>query len=152
VTLVVLNPATEEPIAELEQGWVEEADEAVARANEAYPAWRALPPQERARQLRRLAGLVEEHGEELARIESENVGEPISGACGEVGMVAQVLHFYAGDKHHGQTIPAAGGVTACRSGPWSSGGFTQSGFGRELGLQGLTGRSEVKSVFVSTEG
>ena len=66
------------------------------------------------RLLRRLATLVEEHAEELARIESANVGKPISGARGEVGMVAQVLHFYAGaiDKHYGETIPVGGGIAA----------------------------------------
>jgi betaine-aldehyde dehydrogenase len=114
VTLTVLNPATEEPIAELEQAGVEEADAAVARAKEAYPAWRALVPADRARLLGRLAALVEEYGEELAHIESRNVGKPIAGARGEVGMVAQVFHFYAGaiDKHYGDTIPVAGGVAA----------------------------------------
>jgi betaine-aldehyde dehydrogenase len=62
--------------------------------------------------IRRLATLVEEHHEELSRIESQNVGKPINGARGEVGMVADVFHFYAGavDKHHGETIPVAGGV------------------------------------------
>jgi betaine-aldehyde dehydrogenase len=114
VTLTVLNPATEEPIAELEQARVEEADEAVARAKAAFPSWSAVAPADRARLLRRLATLVEEHGEELAQIESRNVGKPIAGARGEVGMVAQVFHFYAGavDKHHGETIPVAGGVAA----------------------------------------
>jgi acyl-CoA reductase-like NAD-dependent aldehyde dehydrogenase len=114
MTLTVLNPATEQPIAELEQAGVEEADAAVARARAAFPAWRAVAPADRARLLRRLAGLVEEYGEELARIESENVGKPIAGARGEVGMVADVFHFYAGavDKHHGETIPVAGGVAA----------------------------------------
>jgi acyl-CoA reductase-like NAD-dependent aldehyde dehydrogenase len=108
----VLNPATEETITELEQAGVEQADEAVARAKAAFPAWRAVPPPGRARLLRRLAALVEEHGEELARIESENVGKPIAGARAEVGMVAEVFHFYAGavDKHYGETIPVAGGV------------------------------------------
>ena len=98
---VVLNPATEEPLAELESAGVEETDAAVARAKAAYPAWRAVAPADRARLLRRLATLVEEHHEELSRIESRNVGKPISGARGEVGMVAQVFHFYAGavDKH-----------------------------------------------------
>ena len=112
VTVTVLNPATEEPIAELQQAGVEETDVAVARAKAAFPAWKAIAPQDRARLLRRLATLVEEHAEELARIESRNVGKPISGARGEVGMVAEVFHFYAGavDKHHGQTIPVAGGV------------------------------------------
>jgi acyl-CoA reductase-like NAD-dependent aldehyde dehydrogenase len=108
----VLNPATGEPIAELESAGVEETDAAVARAKAAFPAWRAVLPADRARLLRRLATLVEEHGEELARIESQNVGKPIAGARGEIGMVAEVFHFYAGavDKHHGETIPVAGGV------------------------------------------
>jgi len=84
----------------------------VARAKAAFPAWRAVSPADRGRLLRRLATLVEEHHEELARIESENVGKPISGARAEVGMVADVFHFYAGavDKRHGETIPVAGGV------------------------------------------
>jgi betaine-aldehyde dehydrogenase len=62
--------------------------------------------------LRRLAGLVEEHAEELALLETRNVGKPISDSRGEVAMVAEVFHFYAGavDKHHGETIPVAGGV------------------------------------------
>ena len=114
MALTVLNPATEQPIAELEQAGVEETDAAVARAHAAYPAWRALAPGDRGRLLRRLATLVEENVEELARIESRNVGKPISGARGEIGMVAQVFHFYAGavDKHNGETIPVAGGVAA----------------------------------------
>jgi acyl-CoA reductase-like NAD-dependent aldehyde dehydrogenase len=110
--LTVLNPATEEPIAQLEQAGVEETDGAVALAKAAFPAWKAVAPTDRARLLRRLATLVEEHAEELARIESRNVGKPIAGARAEIGMVAQVFHFYAGavDKHYGETIPVAGGV------------------------------------------
>ena len=108
----VVNPATEETIAEVEARGVDETDAAVAQAKGAFPAWRALAPADRARLLRRLATLVEERHEELSRIESRNAGKPISGARGEVGMVAQVFHFYAGavDKHHGETIPVAGGV------------------------------------------
>src|SRR5712672_1129819 len=112
MALIVTNPATEETIAELDAAGVEETDAAVARAKVAFKEWRAVAPTDRARLLRRLATLVEEHTEELARIESQNVGKPISGARGEVGMVAQVFHFYAGavDKHYGETIPVAGGV------------------------------------------
>ena len=107
MALIVTNPATEETIAELDPAGVEETDAAVARAKAAYKEWRAVAPTDRARLLRRLATLVEEHAEELARIESRNVGKPIAGARAEVGMVAQVFHFYAGavDKHYGQTIP-----------------------------------------------
>jgi betaine-aldehyde dehydrogenase len=110
--VTVVNPATEETIATLDEAGVEDADAAVARAKQAFPGWREVSPRDRARLLRRLAALVEEHGEELARIESRNVGKPIGGARGEVGMVADVFHFYAGavDKHHGETIPVAGGI------------------------------------------
>jgi acyl-CoA reductase-like NAD-dependent aldehyde dehydrogenase len=112
MSFAVINPATEEPIAELEAAGVEETDAAVGRAKAAFPEWRAVAPTDRARLLRRLATLVEEHADELARIESQNVGKPIGGARAEIGMVAQVFHFYAGavDKHHGETIPVAGGV------------------------------------------
>jgi len=112
MSFAVINPATEEPIAELDAAGVEETDAAVARAKAALLEWSAVAPTDRARLLRRLATLVEEHTEELARIESQNVGKPIGGARAEVGMVAQVFHFYAGavDKHHGETIPVAGGV------------------------------------------
>ncbi|MDP9285530.1 MAG: aldehyde dehydrogenase family protein [Actinomycetota bacterium] len=108
----VVNPATEETIATLDSAGIEEADAAVARARAAYPGWRAVSPAERGRLLRRLATLVEEHHEELSQIESHNTGKPISSARGEIGMVADVFHFYAGavDKRHGETIPVAGGV------------------------------------------
>ena len=110
--LTVVNPATEEEIATLEPAGVAETDAAVAAARAAFPAWRAVAPADRARLLRRLADLVEEHGEELAQLETRNVGKPIADSRGEVGMVADVFHFYAGavDKHYGETIPVAGGV------------------------------------------
>ena len=112
MTLRLLNPATEQPVAELEQAGIGETDRAVAAAKAAFPGWRAVAPSDRARLLRRLATLVEEHLEELALLETRNVGKPISDSRGEVGMVAEVFHFYAGavDKHYGQTVPVAGGV------------------------------------------
>ena len=112
MSVTVVNPATEETVAELDEAGVEETDAAVARAKEAFPSWRDVAPGPRAAMLRRLATLVEENAEELARLETRNVGKPISDSRGEVGMVAEVFHFYAGavDKHYGETIPVAGGV------------------------------------------
>ncbi|MGH3063589.1 MAG: aldehyde dehydrogenase family protein, partial [Gaiellaceae bacterium] len=109
---VVVNPATEEAIAEVPEATAEDADRAVEAARRAFPAWRAVAPGDRGRLLRRLAAAVEEHGEELARLETQNVGKPIADSRGEVQMVADVFHFYAGavDKHYGDTIPVAGGV------------------------------------------
>ena len=109
---VVVNPATEKTIREVPEATEEDADRSVEAAGQAFPAWRAVSPGDRARLLRRLASTVEEHGEELARLETHNVGKPIADSRGEVQMVADVFHFYAGavDKHYGETIPVAGGV------------------------------------------
>jgi len=96
----------------LERAGVEETDRAVAAARAAYPAWRAVKPADRARLLRRVAALVEEHIDGLARLETSNVGKPLGDSRWEMGMVADVFHFYAGavEKHYGDTIPVAGGV------------------------------------------
>ncbi|MGH8970490.1 MAG: aldehyde dehydrogenase family protein [Actinomycetes bacterium] len=108
----VIDPATAEPFAEVAAGTTDDLDLAVARARRAYPGWRAVSPADRARLLRRLAEAVEEQGEELARLETRNVGKPISDSRAEVAMVADVFHYYAGavDKHLGETVPVAGGV------------------------------------------
>ena len=109
----MLNPATGKPIAELVEDGLEQTDAAVARAKAAFPAWRAVTPADRARLLRRLATLVEEQqrGARPDRVARTSASRS-PGARGEVGMVAQVFHFYAGavDKHYGETIPVAGGI------------------------------------------
>ncbi len=111
-TTTVVNPATEAAIAQLPLAGVGETDEAVARSLAAGAAWRAVAPADRARLLRRFAAQVEAHGEELAQLETANVGKAIADSRDEVGMVAEVLYFYAGavDKHRGATVPVAGGV------------------------------------------
>ena len=112
MSLTVVNPATEQPVAELDEAGIEETDAAVAAARAAFPAWAAVPPSQRARLMRELAAAVEANAEELALLETRNVGKPISDSRGEVAMVAEVFNFYAGavDKHHGETIPVTGGV------------------------------------------
>src|SRR4051794_17137141 len=61
----VYEPATEQVLAELPRAGVEQADEAVARAKAAFPAWRDVSPGDRAKLLRRLARVLEEKVEEL---------------------------------------------------------------------------------------
>ena len=70
----VLEPATEQVLAEVPQAGVEETDAAVARALAAFPAWRAITPGERAALLRALADALEERREELATLEARNAG------------------------------------------------------------------------------
>jgi len=111
-TMQVFEPATEQVLAELPRAGVEEAEEAVARAKAAFPAWRDVAPGDRAKLLRRLARVLEGAVEELAQIEAQNVGKPISDARGEVGSVVDVFDYYAGapERLLGSTIPVAGGV------------------------------------------
>jgi len=108
----VVNPATEHTIAEVARQGEQDANAAVGRAARAFPGWRDVTPADRTRLLRRFAEQVEGHVDELALLETRNVGKPISDSLGEVSMVAEVLHFYSGavDKHRGATIPVAGGV------------------------------------------
>jgi acyl-CoA reductase-like NAD-dependent aldehyde dehydrogenase len=111
-SLQVIEPATEQVLAELPHAGTEEADAAISRAKAAFPAWRDVSPGDRATLLRRFASAVEERTEELATLEARNVGKPISDARGEVGMVAEVFNYYAGapERLLGDTIPVAGGI------------------------------------------
>ena len=108
----VVEPATAEVMAEVPQAGVEETDAAVARAKEAFPAWRALAPGDRSALLRRLADDIEEKLAYLARIEARNAGKPISDARGEMSMVVETFRYYAGgpERNTGRTIPVSGGV------------------------------------------
>jgi acyl-CoA reductase-like NAD-dependent aldehyde dehydrogenase len=110
--LRVVEPATEEVLVELPHAGVEETDAAVARAKAAFPAWRAVTPTDRAKVMRRIASALAERVEEVARLETRNVGKPIGDSRGEVSMVVDVFNYYAGapERLLGDTIPVAGGV------------------------------------------
>ena len=112
--LSLINPATAEPLADVQTVGLTETDEVVARARAAFEPWSAIAPADRARLMRRFAEQVELHAGELALTETRNVGKPIADSRAEVAMTAEVLWFYAGavDKHRGSTIPVQGGVNA----------------------------------------
>src|SRR5436309_2642932 len=99
-------------MAELPRAGVEETDAAVTRAKEAFGAWRAVAPTERAAVLRRLADALEGHREELATLEARNAGKPIGDARGEMGMVVETFRYYsaAPERLLGATIPVGEGV------------------------------------------
>ena len=111
-TLGVVEPATEDVLAEIPRAGVEETDAAVARAQAAYPGWRAVAPADRARLLHGLADALAARQEELAVLEARNAGKPIADARGEIGMVVDTFRFYAGavERTLGDTIPVAGGI------------------------------------------
>jgi acyl-CoA reductase-like NAD-dependent aldehyde dehydrogenase len=108
----VVNPATEEVIADVPALGVEETDAAIERAHRAFPAWRAIAPGDRARLLRRFAETVHAHVDELARLEVRNSGHTIGNARWEAGNVRDVLHYYAAapERLSGRQIPVPGGL------------------------------------------
>jgi acyl-CoA reductase-like NAD-dependent aldehyde dehydrogenase len=107
----VIEPATEAVLEQLPRAGVADVDAAVVHARAAYPAWRALAPGARAGKLRELADALADHREELAVLESRNVGKPIGDSRGEMAMVVDTFAYYAGapERLLGDTIPVAGG-------------------------------------------
>ncbi|MDQ3236384.1 MAG: aldehyde dehydrogenase family protein [Actinomycetota bacterium] len=110
--LEVVNPATGEVVERIEKSTAQDADAAIARAKKAFPKWRAVEPADRSRLLRRLADALDTERENLARLETRNTGKPIGDSRGEMGMVAETFHYYAGmpERLLGDTIPVSGGV------------------------------------------
>jgi acyl-CoA reductase-like NAD-dependent aldehyde dehydrogenase len=98
-------------LAEVPRAGVEEVDAAVGAARAALPTWRALAPGARAGLLRALAENIAAHHEELSVLEARNAGKAISDARGEMQMVVDTFHYYAGapERLLGDTIPVAGG-------------------------------------------
>lgn len=111
-SFTVVNPATAEPIVTLERASIDEVDAAVARAVAAQRGWARLAPLARAEALRDFARVVEAHVDELAALEVQNSGHPISSARWEAQHVAQVLNYYSGapERLIGRQIPVAGGL------------------------------------------
>jgi acyl-CoA reductase-like NAD-dependent aldehyde dehydrogenase len=108
----VVNPATGAVIATAPLGGREDVDRAVAAAQAAFDdrkGWANWAAGKRGRTLSKLAALIKANSEELARLESQNVGKPITSARGEVVGTSLVLDYYAGaaNKIFGQTIPVS---------------------------------------------
>jgi aminobutyraldehyde dehydrogenase len=95
-TMDVLNPATGEVIAEVPNATAEDVDRAVQAAKKAFVEWRETTPGERAEALLKVADLIDEHTEELAELESRNVGKPLSYARDEMPVCADNFRFFAG--------------------------------------------------------
>ena len=111
-TFEVVNPADGQVIARAPLGGREDVDRAVAAAQKAFEdpkGWANWAAGKRGRSLAKFAALVKDHTEELAQLESRNVGKPISGARGEVTGASLVFEYYAGaaNKLFGETIPVS---------------------------------------------
>jgi betaine-aldehyde dehydrogenase len=96
-TEAVLNPATGEELARAPISTAEDVDRAVKAARRAFEGWSNTTPTQRAQALLAIADLIEEHGEEIARLEALNAGKPIEAARNdEIPVMADNLRFFAG--------------------------------------------------------
>ena len=111
-TFDVVNPATGKVIATAPLGGREDVDRAVAAAQHALDdpkGWSTWSASKRGRTLAKYSALVKQHVEELAQLESRNVGKPIKSARAEAFAVSLVFEYYAGaaNKVFGETIPVS---------------------------------------------
>ena len=104
-----IDPATGAVIGAVARSGEAEVDRAVAVAKAAQPAWAATLPEQRSRLLHRIADLVDRDHEQLARLESEDTGKPLSQARADATVCARYFRFYgsAVDSYYGLQIPLA---------------------------------------------
>jgi 1-pyrroline dehydrogenase len=95
-TMEVLNPSTGEVIAEVPRGTEADVDRAVDATKKALPEWLETTPGERAEALLKLAAAIDDHADELAELESQNVGKPLPAAKDEMPVCADNIRFFAG--------------------------------------------------------
>jgi len=95
-TMEVIAPATGEVVAEVPRCSAEDVDRAVDAAKAALPDWLEKTPKERSELLHKLADVMDEHAEELAQLESVNVGKPLMASRDEMPFSADNLRFFAG--------------------------------------------------------
>jgi betaine-aldehyde dehydrogenase len=106
-TFETVNPASGEVFRSVAEAGAEDADRAVRAAARALEEWSARTPIQRAKVLHRWADLVDEHADELALIETRDMGMAIGDARWCAHNAAAVMRYYAGavDKFFGSTIP-----------------------------------------------
>jgi acyl-CoA reductase-like NAD-dependent aldehyde dehydrogenase len=109
-TLPQVDPTTEAPLATIPRGAADDVDTAVRAAQRAFPAWSGTDPAVRARILVQIAEVLEDHGEELATIDSVTMGGPIAMTRHMVDAAARTYRHFAGwpTLLTGHTVPAPG--------------------------------------------
>ena len=107
----VVNPATGEQVGHVPAATREDVAAAYDAAAAAFPAWSATPAPERARALRHLADLVDEHGDELAGLDVLDNGSPVTEMRKDVDIASAQLRYFAGLvlQLRGETIPTGNG-------------------------------------------
>ncbi|MEA2521451.1 MAG: betaine-aldehyde dehydrogenase, partial [Actinomycetota bacterium] len=93
----IISPASGAVIASVQEGTVADAEKAIAAAKAAFETWYDSTPKDRQLAMLKLADRVEEHAEELVKIEAENVGKPYEVTMSEeIPPIVDNLRFFAG--------------------------------------------------------
>ncbi|MFQ5551956.1 MAG: aldehyde dehydrogenase family protein, partial [Gemmatimonadales bacterium] len=108
----VINPATEEVLAEVAKGGVEDVDRAVAAARACFESdeWQKMPARDRGKILYKAADLLHERLKQVAELETLHNGKPLFESRIDVSMTVETLRYYAGwtDKFSGDVLPVSG--------------------------------------------
>jgi succinate-semialdehyde dehydrogenase/glutarate-semialdehyde dehydrogenase len=104
----VTDPATGQVLAQVANLGADQTEEAIAAANRAWPAWRALTAKARAAILMKWFHLINQHADDLARIMTAEQGKPLAEAKGEVGYGASFIEWFAEEARrvYGETVPS----------------------------------------------
>jgi succinate-semialdehyde dehydrogenase/glutarate-semialdehyde dehydrogenase len=107
-TYAVLNPATGEVVAQVAKGGAAETAQAIAAAERAFPAWRALTAKERSVRIKRWGELMLDNRDALAGLLTLEQGKPLAEARGEVGYAASFFEWFAEEakRAYGDVIPS----------------------------------------------
>ena len=108
-TLPAWNPYTGEQIDTIPDATAADVDQAVQAARRAFDAaWRQTPGGDRARYMHRLADLIDEHADDLGRLETLDNGKLLKETAAQARFAAKNYRFFAGyaDKLYGRTVPA----------------------------------------------
>lgn len=107
-SFAVTNPADGSVLGEVPEMGAAETLQAIAAANAAWPAWRARTGKDRGAVLRRWFELMQAHGNDLARLMTQEQGKPLAESKGEVAYGASFVEWFAEEakRVYGETVPA----------------------------------------------
>ena len=94
-TIDVVNPATEEVLAQCPRASKDQLNEAVAAAKAAFPGWSSSSLEARKKHLLAIADIVEAHADELGRLLTQEQGKPLAEAMGEAQGLAYMFRYFA---------------------------------------------------------
>src|SRR3954454_999446 len=103
-----VNPATGAVLASVAEATAEDVDRAVRSSQVAAKKWQRIRPSQRARLMLRYAALIEEHADELALLQTRDMGKPIRESIGiDIPVMLETLEYFAGliTKIEGRTTP-----------------------------------------------